>query len=94
MSDLKTRASGKSVTAFLAGIRDPEVRKDCRTLARLMKKVTKARPVMWGASVPLSLTGEGEPGSGRQGRGLPTTRFTSLPRGSTAAESALLMTAS
>lgn len=67
MSDLKTRPSGKSVTAFLAGIRDPEVRKDCRTLARLMKKVTKARPAMWGASVVGFGRYHYRYGSGREG---------------------------
>jgi hypothetical protein len=51
MTELKTRPSRRSVTAFLAGIRDAELRKDCATLVRLMKKVTKARPVMWGSSV-------------------------------------------
>ena len=67
MSDLKTRPSGKSVTAFLAGIRDPEVRKDCRTLTRLMKKVTKARPAMWGASVVGFGRYHYRYGSGREG---------------------------
>ena len=67
MSALKTRASGKSVTAFLAGIRDPEVRKDCRTLTRLMKKVTKARPAMWGASVVGFGRYHYRYGSGREG---------------------------
>ena len=51
MAELKTRASRRSVTAFLAGIRDPELRRDCTTLVRMMKKVTKARPTMWGTSV-------------------------------------------
>jgi hypothetical protein len=67
MSDLKTRPSGKSVTAFLAGIRDPEVRKDCRTLVRLMKKVTNARPAMWGASVVGFGRYHYRYGSGREG---------------------------
>lgn len=51
MAELKTRPSRRSVTAFLAGIRDPELRQDCTTLVRMMKKVTKARPTMWGKSV-------------------------------------------
>jgi hypothetical protein len=51
MAELKTRPSRRSVTKFLAGIRDPELRRDCTTLVRLMKKVTGARPVMWGSSV-------------------------------------------
>lgn len=51
MAELKTRPSRRSVAAFLAGIRDPELRRDCTTLVRMMKKVTKARPTMWGKSV-------------------------------------------
>jgi len=51
MAELKTRPNRRSVTAFLSGIRDPERRKDCATLVRMMKKVTKARPKMWGSSV-------------------------------------------
>ena len=51
MAELKTRPGRRSVTAFLAGLRDPRVRKDCRTLVRLMRKATGARPVMWGTSV-------------------------------------------
>ena len=51
MAELKTRPSRRSVTAFLAGIRDPGLRRDCATLVRMMKKVTKARPTMWGKSV-------------------------------------------
>jgi hypothetical protein len=67
MTELKTRPSGRSVTAFLAGIRDPEMRKDCRTLARLMTKVTKARPTMWGASVVGFGRYHYRYGSGREG---------------------------
>jgi hypothetical protein len=67
MTELKTRPSGRSVTAFLAGIRDPEVRKDCRTLARLMKKVTNTRPTMWGASVVGFGRYHYRYGSGREG---------------------------
>jgi hypothetical protein len=51
MAELKTRPNRRSVTAFLSRIRDPELRKDCATLVRMMKKVTKARPKMWGSSV-------------------------------------------
>ena len=67
MAELKTRPSGKSVTAFLARIRDPEVRKDCTILVSLMKKVTKARPKMWGASIVGFGTYRYRYGSGREG---------------------------
>ena len=67
MAELKTRPSGRSVTAFLAGIRDPRLRKDCATLLRLMKKVTGARPVMWGSSVVGFGKYHYRYGSGREG---------------------------
>jgi hypothetical protein len=67
MTELKTRPSGRSVAAFLAGIRDPDVRRDCRILVRLMKKVTKARPTMWGASVVGFGRYHYRYGSGREG---------------------------
>jgi hypothetical protein len=51
MAELKTRPSKRSATAFVAGLRDPRVRKDCTTLMRLMKRATRARPVMWGSSI-------------------------------------------
>lgn len=51
MAALKTRANNASVTAFLNGIEDPEVRKDCKALAKLMQDATGQKPRMWGASV-------------------------------------------
>lgn len=50
MADLKTKPGAGSVTAFLAGV-DPERRRQCRTLMRIMKEITGARPVMWGPSI-------------------------------------------
>jgi hypothetical protein len=67
MAELKTRPSGRSVTAFLAGIRDPQLRRDCTTLVRLMAKVTRARPKMWGASVVGFGSYHYRYGSGREG---------------------------
>lgn len=67
MAELKTRPSGRSVTAFLAGIRDHQLHKDCTTLVRLMKKVTKARPVMWGTTVVGFGSYHYRYGSGREG---------------------------
>jgi hypothetical protein len=51
MAELKTRRTGASVNAFLDGIADESRREDCRTLVRLMKKVTGAEPKMWGAGM-------------------------------------------
>lgn len=51
MAELKTKPSGASVAAFLEAVQGEERRADCRTLAKIMRKVTKAAPKMWGASI-------------------------------------------
>lgn len=51
MAELKTRANNASVTAFLNGIEDPAVRRDCKALAKLMREATGKKPRMWGSSV-------------------------------------------
>lgn len=51
MATIKTRPSPASVTTFLNGIEDPETRKDCRVLVKLMREATGQRPRMWGDSV-------------------------------------------
>ena len=48
---LKTRKSGKSVSQFIAGIKDPDTRSDCRKLMKIMSRATRARPKMWGPAV-------------------------------------------
>ena len=48
---IKTRKTEASVDDWLAGIADEARRKDCATVLRLMKKVTKSPPKMWGASI-------------------------------------------
>ena len=50
-NDIKTRATGASVTAFLDQVRDDTRRKDCRKLLAIMKKVTGEKARMWGASI-------------------------------------------
>ena len=50
MVELKTRPTSRSVADFLNGL-DEQRRKDCRTIAALMKRVTKAQPRMWGPSI-------------------------------------------
>jgi len=49
--ELKTRKSTASVAAFLATIPGAELRADCRTVAKLMTKVTGAPAKMWGPSI-------------------------------------------
>jgi hypothetical protein len=47
----KTKLTEASVDEFLDSIPDDERRADCKAVAKLMKKVTKAVPKMWGTSI-------------------------------------------
>lgn len=51
MAELKTRPTRASVTAFLAGIDDPQQRADARKVAAMMRRATGKRAKMWGASI-------------------------------------------
>ena len=51
MAELKTKPTGASVKAFIDSIEDDERRQDCKTVANLMKEVTKSEPKMWGPSI-------------------------------------------
>ena len=51
MAENKTKATSASVESYFAAIEDEARRKDCEALARLMTKVTKERPKMWGTSI-------------------------------------------
>jgi hypothetical protein len=51
MAELKTKVSRASVAAFVAAINDESVRKDCRLLIAIMKRVTGERPRMWGPAI-------------------------------------------
>ena len=51
MAELKTKPTTASVSAFLDAIEDDERRKDCLTVAKIMKKATGAEPRMWGPSI-------------------------------------------
>ncbi len=48
MAELKTKPTQHSVKDFIDAIEDEQLRKDCRTVSRIMKGVTKANPKMWG----------------------------------------------
>lgn len=50
MVELKTKPNKASVETFLESVGEAR-RQDCRTLVRIMKKVTKAEPVMWGRGI-------------------------------------------
>jgi len=51
MAELKTQPTTESVRDFIDGIADDTKRRDCRAVMKIMKKVTKARPKMWGSSI-------------------------------------------
>jgi hypothetical protein len=51
MAELKTKRNDRSVEAFLNGIADEQKRRDAFAILKLMKKITKAEPQMWGASI-------------------------------------------
>jgi hypothetical protein len=51
MAEIKTRVHRTSVDKFLQGIRDEREREDCYQLLKIMKKVTRAEPKMWGAGI-------------------------------------------
>ena len=49
MAELKTKPTGVSVKAYLDAIEDESRRKDCKTIAALMKRVTGCAPQIWPA---------------------------------------------
>jgi hypothetical protein len=51
MAENKTKATEASVERYLSAIQDEARRKDCEALAKLMTKVTKQPPIMWGTSI-------------------------------------------
>ncbi len=51
MAEPKTKPTGKSVKAFIDRVADEGRRKDCRTVAKIMREATGARAKMWGTSI-------------------------------------------
>jgi len=51
MAENKTRATEASVEEYVAAIADEQRRKDCETLIKLMKKVTRKPATLWGSSI-------------------------------------------
>ena len=51
MSELKTTKNDASVEAFLNSVEDETKREDSFKILKLMKKVTKEEPTMWGSSI-------------------------------------------
>lgn len=50
-AEIKTKQTELSVSDFLARIPNEGMRADCLTVLKLMKKLTKCEPKMWGASI-------------------------------------------
>jgi hypothetical protein len=51
MYEAKTKETKTSFSSFLAGIDDPERRRDCKAIAAMMKRVTGCPPRVWGTSI-------------------------------------------
>ena len=50
-TELKTKLNDASVTNFLNRVDDEQKRKDSFEIMKMMKRVTKAEPKMWGTSI-------------------------------------------
>src|SRR5262245_31011506 len=67
VADIKTKPTNSSVKEFIAKVPDEQKRKDSLAILKLMEKVSKEKPKMWGTSI----IGFGEkryksPSSGRE----------------------------
>ena len=51
MSENKTKATTASVADYIASRASEEQQADCKALMALLRKVTKAKPKMWGPSI-------------------------------------------
>jgi hypothetical protein len=67
MADLKTAPTRASVRKFLDAIEQDQRRRDCDALLRMMKRITRANPVMWGPSIVGFGTYHYQSASGRGG---------------------------
>lgn len=51
MAENKTQKTGASVGDFVKSIDDPQMRRDARKVASIMRRVTGKRAKMWGSSI-------------------------------------------
>ena len=51
MAELKTKPTKVSVAGYLAAIENDARRQDCEAVVKMMTRVTKEKPVMWGPSI-------------------------------------------
>ncbi len=67
MAENKTTKTGASVTEFLKSIENPQMRKDAKKVASMMRRVTGKRAKMWGSSIVGYGTYHYKYDSGREG---------------------------
>ena len=51
MAENKTKQTNANVDAFINKIKDESIQKDCYTIIKIMKSVTKEEPKMWGPCI-------------------------------------------
>lgn len=51
MAEQKTKPHDGDVTAFIEALSDQQQRLDCHTLAAMMTKVTREKPILWGGAI-------------------------------------------
>lgn len=51
MAENKTKQTKASVDKFISAIKDENIQKDCYSIIKIMKSVTKEEPKMWGPSI-------------------------------------------
>lgn len=51
MAEAKTKPTEQSVDTFIDNLSEEQVKADCKTLVKLMSKITGAPPKMWGSSI-------------------------------------------
>ena len=51
LAEVKTKENSSIVTDFINSVKDEQKRKDCFLLLKLMQKVSKEKPKMWGSSL-------------------------------------------
>lgn len=67
MAENKTKQTKASVDKFISAIKDENIQKDCYTIIKIMKSVTKEEPKMWGPSIIGFGTYHYKYASGREG---------------------------
>jgi len=51
MAELKTRPSDEDVDAFITSVENEKRREDCRTVVRMLSRLTGEQPRIWGGSI-------------------------------------------